>query len=366
MLDQHRVNLLNFDLAGMSDWLASLGEPRFRARQVIQWIHQHQVIDIDAMTNLSLSLRERIKAQAHLLAPEIASEQNASDGCIKWLMRTTDGMAVETVYIPERTRATLCISSQVGCALNCSFCATGKAGFNRNLSTAEIIGQLWQANARLKALGKPTITNVVMMGMGEPLLNYDALIPALRLMLDDYAYGLSKYRVTVSTSGVLPMMQRLKDDVPVALAISLHAADDSLRNILVPLNKKYPLDQLIPAAAHYFNGQSRRVVTFEYVMIDGVTDGRDNARALIALLKNVPCKMNLIPFNPFAGTDYQCSSADEIERFRLELTQAGIQSFTRKTRGDQVAGACGQLAGAFKDRTGRAQRLQRKASETIS
>jgi 23S rRNA (adenine2503-C2)-methyltransferase len=349
-------NLLDYSPQDLMTLFAEWQQPSYRATQVIQWLHQRGVCDFDQMTNLSLALRQQLKDHFVIRPLEIAFERVSNDGTIKWLLRLHDGNKIETVYIPEKTRGTLCVSSQVGCTLNCSFCATGKEGFNRNLSLGEIIGQLWLARVQLEKLGvKQAITNVVMMGMGEPLLNYDAVLPALRLMLSDHAYGLSKYRVTLSTSGVIPGMKKLQQDIPVALAVSLHAANNELRNELVPINKKYPLEQLMPLCQQYFDTKQREV-TYEYVMLDGVNDQLKHAKELIHWLKNTPAKVNLIPFNPFDKTRYQTSPREVIESFQRRLVNAGIPTWIRKTRGDDVDAACGQLAGQIKDRTGRHQR----------
>lgn len=350
-------NLLDLGWDGLKAFLSSIDESSYRAKQLIQWIHQHGVIEFAQMSNLSKVLRQKLTDTAEIRLPEIALERRAEDDTIKWLLRLVDGNAIETVFIPERGRGTLCVSSQVGCALNCSFCATGKEGFNRNLTMGEIIGQVWIAVRRLLALDPEfKVTNVVMMGMGEPLLNYQPVVEAMELMLDDLAYGLSKYRVTLSTSGLIPLMKKLKEDSPVALAVSLHAPNNELRNQLVPLNKKYPLEQLIPLCRDYYPSGSKRMVTFEYVMLAGINDSPAHAEQLIKLLANVPCKMNLIPFNSFPKTQYQRSSSDVIERFRQQLLKAGLNAWTRKTRGEDIEGACGQLAGEIEDRTGRHKR----------
>ena len=351
------INLFDHSISSLSRLFASWDEPSYRATQVVRWIHQQRVTNIDLMTNLSKSLRKRLSDLCTLALPEIAYEKISGDGTIKWLVRLADGNCIEAVYIPEKTRATLCISSQVGCALNCSFCSTGKEGFSRNLTTGEIISQLWLAVGRVAELELDRrITNVVMMGMGEPLLNFSALIPALELMLDDNAYGLSKYRVTVSTSGVLPAMVQLAEAVPVSLAVSLHAPTNALRDELVPINKKYPLEQLIPFCKTYFAGQPKRAVTYEYVMLAGVNDSLAHADKLLRLLKGSSAKMNLIPFNPFDRTRYQTSSLAVITAFQERLMQGGLMTWVRKTRGDDVDAACGQLAGQITDKTGRHQR----------
>ncbi|WP_423063799.1 23S rRNA (adenine(2503)-C(2))-methyltransferase RlmN [Candidiatus Paracoxiella cheracis] len=349
-------NVLDLDLPELQDYMVSLGEPRYRAQCLLRWVHQRGVMDFDQMTDMSKALRSTLKDQAKIILPEIIREQISEDGTHKWLLRLEGGNAIETVFIPEPERGTLCVSSQVGCALNCSFCSTGKEGFNRNLSLSEIIGQVWIATRQLAHSNAFKITNVVMMGMGEPLLNYDPVVKAMNLMMNDYAYGLSKYRVTLSTSGVVPAMKRLREDSNVSLAVSLHAPNDALRNELVPLNKKYPLSTLLPVCRDYFSGQSKRVVCFEYVMLDGVNDTPAHANELIHLLKSVPCKINLIPFNSFSGTRYRCSSEAAISDFQKKLMAAGFNARVRRTRGGDIDGACGQLAGKIMDRTGRHKR----------
>ena len=366
------VNLLDFDAAGLVAYCNSLGEKPFRAKQLQRWIHQYNAADFDGMTDLAKSLRTKLKERAAIVMPPVVSDHVSADGTRKWLVDVGNGNAVETVFIPEETRGTLCVSSQAGCAVNCRFCSTGKQGFSRNLTTAEIIGQLRMAEFALRAaLGRPhapenkgerVITNVVMMGMGEPLLNYDALVPALRLMLDDNAYGLSRRRVTVSTSGVVPMMDRLGADLPVALAVSLHAPNDALRDMLVPLNKKYPLRELMSACRRYLDVAPRDFITFEYCMLDDVNDTDAHARELLALTADVPCKFNLIPFNPFPESGLVRSKAERIKRFAQILIDAGIVTTVRKTRGDDIDAACGQLAGAVKDRTRVAERMGRTAN----
>lgn len=354
-----KQNLLDFEPAAMTAWFAEQGEKPFRAKQVLRWIYKGGESDFDAMSDLAISLREKLKQIACIQTPKVMREESASDGTRKWLLDVGTGNAVETVYIPEEDRGTLCVSTQAGCALDCSFCSTGKQGFNRNLSTAEIIGQVWWANHELGRHedGNWPITNVVLMGMGEPLLNFDNTVSALRLMLDDNAYGLSRRRVTVSTSGVVPAMDRLRDECPVALAISLHAPNDALRNVLVPINQKYPLRELMAASLRYLEKAPRDFVTFEYVMLAGVNDGVQQARELIELVRNVPCKFNLIPFNPFPQAPYQRSDMQAVTRFRDVLMQAGIVTTIRKVRGDDIAAACGQLAGQVQDRTKRTHRL---------
>lgn len=355
-------NLMNFDRPAMAEFFGELGEKRFRADQVVKWIHQLGVDDIDAMTNLSKDLRGVLRETADVMPPSVRSEQWSKDGTCKWLMQLGDGNAIETVFIPESDRGTLCVSSQVGCALNCSFCATGHQGFARNLSTAEIIGQLWQANARLRAGNGPRVTNVVMMGMGEPLLNHEAVVRAMNLMMDDFAYGLSRRRVTLSTAGFVPGIDRLKEECPVSLAVSLHAPTDAQRDVLVPLNKKYPIAELLDACRRYVADAPRARVTFEYTLIDGVNDSDLDAERLAGLLGDVPCKINLIPFNPFEGTRYRCAPRDRIDRFRETLLSRGLFTVTRTTRGDDIDAACGQLAGEFQDRTRRTQRNQKLAA----
>jgi 23S rRNA (adenine2503-C2)-methyltransferase len=352
-------NLLNFDAQQLTAWFAAHGEKPFRARQVLRWIHKNGEANFTAMTDIAASLRDKLIQQACVVAPSVLREELSQDGTRKWLLDVGTGNAVEAVFIPEAERGTLCISSQAGCALDCSFCSTGKQGFNRNLSVAEIIGQLWWAN---RAIGKNAdgiwpVSNVVMMGMGEPLLNFDNTVSALRLMLDDQAYGLSRRRVTVSTSGIVPAIDRLRDECPVALAVSLHAPNDALRDILVPINRKYPLQQLLAACQRYLERAPRDFITFEYVMLAGVNDSVQQARELIALVREVPCKFNLIPFNPFPEAVYRRSDAETIRRFRDVLMQADIVTTTRKTRGDDIAAACGQLAGQVQDKTKRTMRL---------
>lgn len=357
-----KVNLFNYDEQRLSAFLTSIGEASYRGRQIIQWLHQFGVTDFSAMTNLSLALRQRLQSMAECVLPEVVKQQHAQDGCQKWLLRLHDGNCIETVLIPEDDRNTLCVSSQVGCSLNCSFCATGHQGFNRNLTTAEIIAQLWIAVRSLsKRAGKHDrqITNVVLMGMGEPLLNFDAVLAAVNIMQNDYAYGLSKYRITLSTSGVVPAMYEWAKVSNIALAISLHAPNDALRNVLVPINKKYPLDEVIAACKHYFRDEPRRKVTVEYVMLAGINDSPLHAKQLIKVLGDLPCKINLIPFNPFPQTLYRCSDAQTIAAFAMSLKKAGMLVTTRKTRGDDIAAACGQLAGEVQDRT------QRKARRLI-
>ena len=351
------INLLDLSIESLESLMTSWGEKRFRVKQLIQWIYQRGVTDFDAMSDISQSLRKRLSEETVIQTPEIALTRTATDGTIKWLLRLTDGNLIETVFIPEANRGTLCVSSQVGCALNCSFCATGKEGFNRNLTQGEIIGQLWLAVNQLASENfakSRAITNVVMMGMGEPLLNYEPVCDSMAIMLNDLAFGLSKYRVTLSTSGVIPKMRQLSEDSVVSLAVSLHAPNDELRNQLVPINKKYPIKDLMQACREHFNND--RSIMFEYVMLQGVNDSIQHAKQLIRVLEGVPSKVNLIPFNPFDGSQYQVSSPETILAFQRKLASAGLNARIRKTRGDDVSAACGQLAGDITDRTGRKQR----------
>ena len=353
-----KVNLLDFDRAGLETFFAELGEKPFRAVQILKWLYQFGVNDFDEMSNLSKSLREQLKEKAEVRLPEIVTEQHSADGTSKWLLRLDSGNCVETVFIPEDDRGTLCVSSQIGCALECSFCSTAQQGFNRNLTTGEIIGQLWVANHAMSVRPRDgrKISNVVMMGMGEPLLNFENVVRAMNLMMEDNAYGLSKRRVTLSTAGVVPALYRLKQVSDVSLAVSLHAPNDELRNQLVPLNRKYPIKELLDACREYVRDESRRRITFEYVMLAGINDSPEHARQLAKLLKGIPAKMNLIPFNPFPQSQYQCSDRPTIDRFRDIIMQAGIVTVTRKTRGEDIDAACGQLAGKVKDKTKRTQR----------
>ncbi len=360
-MSQPKINLLNFNVEEMRTFCHELGEKPYRAQQLMQWIHQGGLSSFSTMTNLSKVFRERLEEIAEIRLPEVVSCQQSNDGTHKWLLKLDCGNCIETVFIPEATRGTLCVSSQVGCALNCSFCSTGKQGFNRNLSTAEIIGQVWVAVrvlSKKEGMHDRHVTNVVMMGMGEPLLNFDPVVRAMDIMMDDLGYGLSKRRVTLSTSGIIPEMERLRDCSPVSLAVSLHAPTDELRDELVPINKKYPLVELMSICKNYFKNEPKRVVTFEYVMLKGVNDQPKHAMQLIHLLRDVPCKVNLIPFNPFPLTQYECSSRAAIDAFRDILTAKGINTITRKTRGDDIDAACGQLAGDVHDRTSRSRRWQ--------
>ena len=348
-------NLLDFDKKGLEAYFSKIGEKPFRAKQLLKWLYQAGVTDFDEMTDLSKSLRTYLKEHCMINLPEIVFEKVATDGTVKWVLKLACGNRVETVFIPEEKRGTLCVSSQVGCALACSFCSTAQQGFNRNLTTAEIIGQLWVATHRLGDGSR--ITNVVMMGMGEPLLNFDNTVKAVNLMLDDCAFGLSKRRVTVSTSGVVPAMYRLSEACSVSVAVSLHAPNDVLRNELVPINQKYPLAQLMEACQDVVKHSPRGFITFEYVMLDGVNDTFSDARALVKLLKNVPCKMNLIPFNPFPNSGYECSKTSAIDAFRRILHKAGIITTVRKTRGEDIDAACGQLVGKVVDKSRRQVKL---------
>jgi 23S rRNA (adenine2503-C2)-methyltransferase len=359
------ANLLDYDLEGLAAFCEGLGEKRFRATQLFRWIHQKGATDFDQMTDLAKSLREKLPASAHIEGLKLVSRHDSADGTIKWLFDVGGGDVIESVFIPESDRGTLCISSQAGCAVGCRFCSTGHQGFSRNLTTAEIIGQLWYAEHFLrKHLGKTerVVSNVVMMGMGEPLQNYSQLLPALRVMLDDHAYGLSRRRVTVSTSGVVPMMDRLAQDCPVALAVSLHAPQDELRSNLVPLNKKYPIAELLEACSRYQKAAPRDFITFEYCMLDGVNDQPEHARQLVALMhkhsvQGLSCKFNLIPFNPFPASGLKRSDMPQVLAFAKILLDAGIVTTVRKTRGDDIDAACGQLAGDVQDRTGVQQRM---------
>lgn len=362
-----KQNLLDLDAAGMAAFFAGLGEKPFRARQMLRWLHQRGVSDFSLMTDIAKPLRARLADVATVLTPGLISDQTATDGTRKWLLDVGGGDAVEMVFIPEVNRGTLCISTQAGCAVNCRFCSTGKQGFSRNLRTDEIIGQVWHAQQALNSFmpgtqenGDPAskaITNVVFMGMGEPLQNYQPMLESLRLLLDDNAYGLSRRRVTVSTSGVVPMMDRLMVDCPTALAVSLHAANDQLRSDLVPLNRKYPLAELIAACQRYLQKAPRDFITFEYVMLDGINDSMEHASQLIDLVSHFYCKFNLIPFNPFPDSGFKCSPRDRIEQFASRLNAAGILTTVRKTRGEDIDAACGQLAGEVVDRTRLAKRV---------
>ncbi len=353
-----KTNLLNLDRQALESFFAECGEKAFRASQVLQWVHQRGVDSFDDMTNLSKALRTRLQETAEIRLPEVVLEQASRDGTRKWLIKVDGGNSVETVFIPEEGRGTLCVSSQVGCTLNCTFCSTAQQGFNRNLSTAEIIGQLLVAYRALgdTPKGERRISNVVMMGMGEPLLNFDNVVRAMNIMIDDFAYGLSKRRVTLSTAGVVPGIDQLREACHVSLAVSLHAPDDALRSQIVPLNKKYPIAELMAACRRYLDGVPHRKITFEYVMLAGINDTPAHAQALVKLLADVPAKVNLIPFNPFPNTNYTCSPPETIKVFRDIVTRAGLNTMTRKTRGDDIDAACGQLVGRVMDRTRRSQR----------
>ena len=362
------VNLLDYDLEGLAVFCERLGEKRYRAVQLFRWIHQKGAARFDDMSDLAKSLREKLNVAAHVSAPDVISQHISSDGTIKWLFDVGGGDAVESVFIPEDDRGTLCISSQAGCAVGCRFCSTGHQGFSRNLRTSEIVAQLWFAEHFLRKhlqRAERVISNVVMMGMGEPLQNYSELVPALRVMLDDHGYGLSRRRVTVSTSGVVPMMDRLAQDCPVALAVSLHAANDALRDNLVPLNRKYPIAELLAACNRYLAYAPRDFITFEYCMLDGVNDQAEHARQLVSLVREhssggVWCKFNLIPFNPFPESGLIRSAPEQVQAFAKILMDAGIVTTIRKTRGDDIDAACGQLAGDVKDRTGVDKRIARQ------
>jgi len=346
------LNLLNLDRQDLTSFFIKLGEKPFHATQVMKWIHQHSVLDFDAMTNLSKALRQRLKEIACISLPQVQMLQTSQDGTRKWLLQLDNDNSIEMVFIPEEERGTLCISSQVGCALDCRFCATGQQGFNRNLSVAEIIAQLWLAEHTLRAEKKSerAISSIVMMGMGEPLTNFNNVVTAMNLMMDDFGYGLSWRRITLSTAGIVPAMRRLKEQCPVNLAVSLHAPNDALRDQLVPINKKYPLHQLMAACRAYTKGKPSRQITFEYIMLKDVNDSTAHARALIKLLQGIPAKINLIPFNHFSHSSYECATPEAIENFRDILMQAGLLTVTRKTRGDDIDAACGQLAGKVRDK----------------
>lgn len=366
---QEKINLLDLDAEGIRAWCASIGQKPFRATQLARWIHRYCCDDFDAMTNLAKEFRARLKDLAYIKAPSIIREHKSADGTRKWLFDVGNGNAVEAVFIPEDDRGTLCISTQAGCAMGCLFCSTGKQGFNRNLTTGEIVGQLWTAERELRREAGITdpndrvISNVVLMGMGEPLQNLDNVIPALRIFLDDNGYGLSRRRVTVSTSGLVRQMDKLGEAVPVALAVSLHAPDDALRDKLMPVNKKHPLEELLAACRRYLMVAPRDFITFEYLLLGGINDAPEQARALVKLVKTVPCKFNLIPFNPFPDSDLKQPEREKVLAFAKILNDAGIVTTVRKTRGDDIAAACGQLAGEVRDRTRRAIRLVQQKEE---
>ena len=358
----------------MESFFHGIGEKRFRANQLLQWVYQRNVTDFRRMTDLSKGLREKLNQTTNLNLPKIVSQQQSRDGTVKWLLRLQDSNCIETVYIPESNRGTLCVSSQVGCGLNCTFCSTAQQGFNRNLNVDEIISQVWIANNVLEKTGsrehgilphdasgqRRPVTNVVMMGMGEPLLNFENVVSAMKLMMDDFSFGLSRRRVTLSTAGMVPFIDRLRQECPVSLAVSLHAPNDELRNQLVPLNKKYPIRQLLESCTSYVGEKNRQRITFEYVMLKGINDSLAQARQLSTVLAGVPAKVNLIPFNTFPGTRLEGSDMNSIHRFRDVLMSRNILTITRKTRGDDIDAACGQLAGDFLDRTNRSRRLQRQ------
>jgi len=364
--ESSEVNLLGQTEAELQEFFTGLGEKPFRARQVMQWIHQRNATQFEDMTDLSKTLRADLERRATVKLPELISEQTSLDGTMKWLFESGAGQAVETVFIPEPGRGTLCISSQVGCALDCAFCATGAQGFNRNLKAEEIVGQVTHANRHLppRPNGEPAITNVVFMGMGEPLANYRNVLSALDILLSDYAYGLSRRRITVSTSGIVPQIDKLGDDCNVSLAVSLHAPNNGLRDRLVPINRLHPIAELLDASWRYAAKRANRFITFEYVMLRDVNDTVEHADELAALLKDRPAKVNLIPFNPFAGNDYKRSRSETIEKFQNRLRRQGVVSTTRRTRGDDIDAACGQLAGKVRDRV--RVRLSEKGRRTVT
>ena len=360
-----KINLLDFSRPMLTNYFKNIGEPGYRASQVIKWVHQLGVSDFDLMTNLSKNLRAHLIEHCEVPMPEVVLDSTSADGTRKFLLKLSCGNCIETVFIPEEGRGTLCVSSQVGCSLNCTFCSTAQHGYNRNLKISEIIGQVYVAAKALNQdvnNGFKPLTNIVMMGMGEPLLNFDNVLAAMDIMRDDFAYCISKYRLTLSTSGVVPNIYKLAEQTDVALAISLHAPTDELRTKLVPLNKKYPISELMQACRDYFKKEPKRSITIEYVMLKNMNDQPEHARALIKLLKNMKTKINLIPFNTFPGTHYECSDLNTINTFRKILVDAGMHAFTRKTRGDDIDAACGQLAGEFHDRARRSKTHQTKAS----
>lgn len=368
--DTGKVNLLGLSHQSMVDFFAALGEKRFRAEQVMKWIHHLGAESLDDMTNISKKLKEKLADVVEIRAPNILFQKDSQDGTRKWLMEVTGGSSVETVFIPDGDRGTLCVSSQVGCSLDCSFCSTGKQGFQRDLKASEIIGQVWMAAKSFDSLqpgAKRRVTNVVMMGMGEPLLNFDNVVTAMNLMMSDYGYGISKRRVTLSTSGVVPALRKLSSVTDVSLAVSLHAPNDELRNELVPINKKYPIAVLLDACREYMDAQSdtHRVTTIEYTLIADTNDQPEHARELAILLKDFPCKINLIPFNPFSLSDYRRPSQNAIRRFQDILVKAGFVTVVRTTRGDDIDAACGQLVGQVEDRTRRSERYKAKAADQI-
>ncbi|NND00376.1 MAG: 23S rRNA (adenine(2503)-C(2))-methyltransferase RlmN [Gammaproteobacteria bacterium] len=366
--DNAATNLMGLDRPAMEAFFLSLGEQSFRASQVMKWIHQAGITDFTRMTNLSKSLRQSLSERCEISLPQIIADDLSTDGTRKWLLTVPGKSAIEMVFIPEESRGTLCVSSQVGCTLNCTFCATGKQGYNRDLTTAEIIGQVWLAKhllAEQYQTDDRIVTNVVMMGMGEPLMNFANVVSAMHIMQDDFCFGLSKRRITLSTAGVVPKIDALKEACPVSLAVSLHAPNDELRDVLVPLNKKYPISELLAACNRYVADSPRARVTFEYVMLQGVNDELEHAHQLAELMKTVPGKVNLIPFNSFEGIDYQRSSNSRTNRFRDVLHNAGAIVTVRRTRGDDIEAACGQLAGDVMDRTRRAEKFRQKQAEKI-
>ena len=372
-MQQLPTNLMALDRLAMDAFFADIGEKKFRSQQVLQWLYQRKVTDIGQMTDLSKTLRQKLSNTTSLVLPEIVNQQLSKDGTCKWLLKLHDGNCIEAVYIPEEDRGTLCVSSQVGCSLNCTFCATARQGYSRNLSVDEIIGQVWIANDTLEQMGhtlqKPgdqsdqrrPVTNVVMMGMGEPLANFNNVVSAMNLMMDDFTFGLSRRRVTLSTAGMVPAIDRLAATCPVSLAVSLHAPNDALRDQIVPLNRKYPINVLLDACRRYVGDSGRQRVTFEYVMLDGINDSPEHAKQLAEILDDMPAKVNLIPFNPFEGIPYRRSSNNAINRFRDALLSRNIFTVTRKTRGDDIDAACGQLAGEFIDRTRRSERMKQSS-----
>ncbi len=366
-MSNERINLMNLDRAGLENHFESIGEKRFRAHQLMKWIYHHGVTDLNAMTDVGKKLREKLEATSEIRPPTVKYQKVSTDGTAKWLVDIAGGNAVETVYIPEPTRGTLCVSSQVGCALNCTFCSTATQGFNRNLTTSEVIGQVWLAAQALGHDAKTNrrLTNVVMMGMGEPLLNFDAVVPAMNLMRDDYAFGLANKRVTLSTAGLVPGIDKLSEMCDVSLAVSLHAPNDELRDQLVPLNKKYPIAELLAACQRYLVNRPRASITFEYTLMKGVNDKPEHARALVKLLRKMPSKLNLIPFNPFPGTRYERSDEATIRQFQAIVMQADLIATVRRTRGDDIDAACGQLVGNVLDRTRRSARMKAQSEAHV-
>lgn len=370
-VEPDKLNLMGLSRAGLRDFFVGIGEKPFRADQLMRWIHQRGVNDFTRMTDMGKALRTRLQSCAEIRPPDVVAWHDAADGCRKWIIRVDGGSCVEAVYIPERNRGTLCVSSQVGCTLDCSFCSTGKQGFQRDLTAAEIIGQVWLASRSLGSFEEGaarSITNIVLMGMGEPLLNFDNVVAATDIMLDDFGYGLSKRRVTLSTAGVVPMLEKLGKVSQVSLALSLHAPNDALRNELVPLNRKYPIATVLQACRDYWaaQGDTHRVTTVEYTLMDGINDQPGHARELVQLLRDFPCKINLIPFNPFPGSGYRRSPAASVSRFQEILAQAGYTATVRRTRGDDVAGACGQLVGQVADKTRRSLRYRQADAALIA